>query len=377
MGSPALRSLARLVVLVAFIFVIVSAFLGPPSVTFNVAPWVLYITFWVGLVPASLLLGPVWRIVNPLRTIHRLVARAARLDPATGLVASRDGAGPWPAAGVLAGFAWIELVFVERDDPVVVGTLLVGYAVGHLVAALVFGEDWFARGDGFEVYSTVVARLSPFGRRTDGRLVLRNPLDGLETVRRDSGTVAVAVVLLGATAYDGLTRTQVWQRMLADPERAMLPGTLGLFATVGLVAGLYVGATSLAGHVIRPPRSDLPPRFAHSLVPLVVGYAVAHYFSLFAFDGQQPLRILSDPLGSGADYLGTATWDVNYTWVSPRGIALVQVGAILLGHLVAVVAAHDRAVRLLPGPAALRAQFPLLGAMVIFTVGRITLLLGA
>ena len=36
------------------------------------------------------------------------------------------------------------------------------------------------RGDGFEVYSTLVGRLSPFGRRTDGRLVVRNPLENLD-----------------------------------------------------------------------------------------------------------------------------------------------------------------------------------------------------
>jgi hypothetical protein len=27
-----------------------------------------YILFWVGLAPASVLLGPVWKLLNPLRT---------------------------------------------------------------------------------------------------------------------------------------------------------------------------------------------------------------------------------------------------------------------------------------------------------------------
>lgn len=53
------------------------------------------------------------------------------------------------------------------------------YAVAHVIARILFGETWFERGDGFEVYSSMVARASPLGRRAEGQLVLRNPLDGL------------------------------------------------------------------------------------------------------------------------------------------------------------------------------------------------------
>ena len=48
-----------------------AALAGPGETERNLAPWALYVTFWVGLVPASLLLGPVWRVVNPLRLLHR------------------------------------------------------------------------------------------------------------------------------------------------------------------------------------------------------------------------------------------------------------------------------------------------------------------
>ncbi|MCW2620388.1 MAG: hypothetical protein JWR28_3537, partial [Modestobacter sp.] len=105
------------------------------------------------------------------------------------------------------------------------------------------------------------------------------------------------------------------------------------------------------------------------------GYALAHYFSLLVLDGQLTWILASDPFRTGLDLFGTAGNAVNYTAISPRTISLVQVSAIVLGHVLGVVLAHDRAVRVAPGRA-LVAQYPLLVVMVLFTVGGLGLLLG-
>ncbi len=55
----------------------------------------------------------------------------------------------------------------------------------------------------------------------------------------------------------------------------------------------------------------------------------------------------------------------------------MQVLAVVTGHLLGVVAAHDRAVRLFRGPAAMLAQLPLLNVMVGYTVGGLFLLFAA
>jgi hypothetical protein len=250
---------------------------------------------------------------------------------------------------------------------------LVLYATAQLIAALWFGPGWFARGDGFEVYSTLLGRLAPLGRRSDGRLVLRNPLDGAEGTPPLPGLAAVVVVLVGSTAFDGVTRTQWWQD---GPGLAGdgLNATLGLVNTVGLVAALYAGVTLLSGRI--SGTGDGPRIYAHSVVPIAAGYAVAHYFSLLLLDGQLTWILASDPFRTGLDLFGTAGDEVDYTAVSPRVISLVQVGAILLGHVLGVVLAHDRAVRVAPAGRALVAQYPLLLVMVIFTVGGLALLLG-
>jgi hypothetical protein len=113
--------------------------------------------------------------------------------------------------------------------------------------------------------------------------------------------------------------------------------------------------------------------FAHTLVPIAAGYAIAHYFSQLVFDGQQTLILASDPFATGVNLLGTARGSIDYSVVSTSTIATVQVTAIVLGHLVAAVGAHDRAVRLLPGKSAMRTQYPLVAAMVALTMGAVGL----
>jgi hypothetical protein len=92
------------------------------------------------------------------------------------------------------------------------------------------------------------------------------------------------------------------------------------------------------------------------------------------FIGQSTLIQLSDPLGTGADWLGTANLVVDGTFRGAALVALIQVTAIVVGHVLAVVLAHDRAVRLLPHRHAVVGQLPMLLLMVGYTVGGLALL---
>ena len=373
--GPVLELVARAVVLALTLLVVALALFGPLSANDNLAPFVLYVTLWVGLIPASLLLGPVWAEVNPLRTLHAGLARVTGPAPAADRL---PALGYWPAALALLCFVWLELVLPERADPRTVGVFLVLYGVAQLVGGLWFGAGWFARADAFEVYSTLLGRLAPFGRRTDGRLVVRSPIDGADGLRPERGLVAVVMVLLGSTGFDGLSRTQFWQ---AGPGQnaylSAVPGTLGLFAMIGLATLLFVGATVLGGLLAGGPAARQPVLFAHSLIPIAAGYAIAHYFSLLLLDGQATWILASNPFGfDGVDLFGTYGRAVDYTAVSPRTIANVQVGAIVLGHVVGVVLAHDRAVRESSHRSTL-GQVPLVAVMVAFTVGGLALLLSS
>ncbi|MFG2089427.1 hypothetical protein [Spirillospora sp. NPDC048824] len=380
LDAAALTRAGRVLALAAAAFVVAVAFAGPRATGANLAPWALYVTFWVGLVPASVLLGPVWRRVNPLRTLHAVLCAATRTSPA-GRRALPPRLGYWPAAAWLTGFVWLELVAPNRSDPRVVGTLILAYAAVNLALAWWFGRDWFTGGDGFEAYSTLLARMCPLGRRGGAAplqrpapatgppagstrpLVLRTPLTGLMTGTAEPGLTAAACVLIGSTGFDGLTRTTYW-RDNVDPS-SVPAGTLGLAAAIAAVAALYTAALRLSGRLTGQDSAALPGRFAATLLPIALGYTVAHYFSFLVLEGQTTFILLGDPFGTGLDLFGTAGNRVDHDLAGPTLTAQVQVNAIVLGHIAGTVAAHDLALR---SPArALRGQLPIAAVMIALT----------
>src|SRR5205823_6169160 len=129
----------------------------------------------------------------------------------------------------------------------------------------------------FEVYSSLIARLSPWGRRDDGRLAVRSPLAGAISTPAVAGLAAVVVVLLGSTAFDGLSRTVFWQNG-PGADNGTLAGTLGMLAMIALVAALYLTGTWLSERLAGQPPRVQPGRYAATVIPIALGYTVAHYF---------------------------------------------------------------------------------------------------
>ena len=109
--------------------------------------------------------------------------------------------------------------------------------------------------------------------------------------------------------------------------------------------------------------------FAHTLIPIALAYLVAHYFSAFLYQQQaQFTYILSDPLGHGSDLFGTAGGGINYGIVGSNTVWYVQVGALVIGHVVALTLAHDRALKVYDNLRyASRSQYFMLAVMVGFT----------
>ena len=71
--------------------------------------------------------------------------------------------------------------------------------------------------------------------------------------------------------------------------------------------------------------------------------------TLFILEGQRTLIYLSDPLSNGANVFGTGLLAVNTGITNHSGtIAVIQVLAVVCGHLMGVISAHDRAVALFP-----------------------------
>ncbi|MFF0475787.1 hypothetical protein [Streptomyces sp. NPDC004284] len=356
--APATRTALRLLGAALALLFLLHLLLGPDDPDRNPAPGALYVLLWVGLVPASLLLGPVWRLLNPLRAVHALrPPRNPRPLPAA--------LGIRPAAAGLLLFTWLELV---APDNASTATLLIALAVHtavQLLGAARYGADWFARADPFEAYSSLLARLSPLGRRADGRLVLRSPFHGLDSTPQTPGLVATVCVLLGSTAYDGISDNPRWITTLQTSSLGRVPtATLGLLAAIALAAACY-GLCAGALRLMNPGLTTPLASFAHSLLPIALGYLVAHYFSLLVTEGPRTVIMAAgtDNAPSPAPPLG------------PGGLATLQVAAIVTGHVLGVIAAHDRSVRLFPPARAVAGQLPLFVLMIAYTLGGIGLLI--
>ena len=348
-----------------------------------------YVLVWVGIVPFSLFFGPVVRAVSPVRTINLVLARVTGGDPATGLLEYPARLGYWPAALGIFAFVWQELVNPQSAYLGSVRLWLAVYVAVMLIGGALFGDVWFERADPFEAYSSLLARLSVWGRSDGtptGRLVVRAPLKNLATIVPRPGLVALVAVLFGSTAFDTYKDQLQWVNFVQQVDlSSVLVNTLGLLGFCLVVAGTFTVAAMSTGvehpsgpgdtHGVR--RRELPGLFAHSLVPIIVGYMAAHYLSYFVEQGQTTLIQLSDPMVRGDNYLLTGTWSVNY-WLSfhPTLLAVLKVLAIVLGHMVGVVVAHDRAISLLPKRHHVTGQLGMLVVMVGYTVTGLYLLMG-
>lgn len=288
----------------------------------NPAARVVLEDLWLVLVPASLLLGPVWRLVSPLRPLAAGLAWLSGdlRDQATRPVPDRLGW--WPAAVGLLVFAWAGLVLGGRPFALVL--LLGTYALVELGAVTRYGRRWLARGDPLEAYSRLLGLMAPLQRDAGGRLRLQSPRGGLAATSNAPGLPALVGVAIASDLIDAVAGTQAWHGLALGRGQAALALTAGLAATAVVIGLASAVATRHAGLSI-------------ALLPLVAGWAAGHQLSV----------------------------------VSP----LLGLAAFVAGHLGALVVASDRAVARY-GPKAGAAQLEFRALVLALLAGGLVLRFG-
>ena len=272
-SSRALAVAARVLGMAFFLYVGAAAVFGKDSLI-NPFLGTFYVLLWVGLVPASLVFGEFFKAVSPARTIAMLFARISGVPDGLGLYAYPARLGYWPAAAGLFAFVWLELVYPGSTDLGPVRLWVAAYLGIMLIGSAVWGTTFLARADPIEGYSSLVARLSVWGRR-DGRLVIRSPLANLDTLVARPGLVAVVGILFGSTAFDSFRESTPWLQLVQSMSASrVLPDTVALVCFSAGVALVLTLATMDTGVTSETPRRALPDLFAHSVVPIIVGYIV-------------------------------------------------------------------------------------------------------
>jgi hypothetical protein len=377
--SSVFRVALRVFGFAVFLWALMSAVLGK-DVVINPFFGMFYVLLWVGIVPLSLLFGPFYKAISPVRTINLLFAKVSGSDPGEGLFRYPERLGHWPAAFGLYAFVWMELVYPFSTQLGPLRLWYAAYIAAMLLGGALFGNTFYEKADPFEVYSTLVGHLSVWSRDPESdAIVVRTPMANLARVPPLPGLVAVVAVMFGSTAFDSFKDSSVWlQHIQSSTLSPLLQNNLMLFGFCATVALLFSVATAATGVGKDQRRTALPSLFAHAMAPIIVGYVTAHYLSYLLEQGQTTLIQMSDPLTRGDNYLGTGNWSVNY-WLSYHKtlLATIKVLGVVVGHVLGVVAAHDRAVKLLPKKHQLTGQLPLLIVMVSFTVSGLYLLFAA
>jgi hypothetical protein len=209
---------------------------------------------------------------------------------------------------------------------------------------------------------------------TDDGLRLRLPGAALTEPRPSvPGSTAFVVALLWVTTFDGLVATPAWNafaRSLLSPVVPAGPAggvVVAAFYLVALLVGFggFLAAYRLAadrsratvGSLLTP--AAIERRLAPSLLPIAAGYHVAHFLGYALTLSPALVAALVDPFGAGAARVA----------VLPPWFGTLQLGFVVVGHLLAVWVAHAIAMDLFPGVLRpIRSQYPFVVVMVGYTM---------
>jgi len=359
------RLLLRTVGLIGWLWVVAQGIAGGVSPA-DVTTLFLWVYGWVGLALISAFIGPAWHWLDPFTTLHDLGAAVlGRLGVASWPTAEMPVAlRRWPAIIGLIFFIWLELVG-NGGGPRSLFIVLVGYSAFTLAMMAQFGRDeWRRYGETFSVWFGILGRLAPFaltGNEAEGRVARRPFASGLLLPGWTREEVILIALGTASILFDGLSQTQPWFDVFGAPDVPVK--TLQLFGWLALLVAAALLVSRLVG----------VPATAAGLLPIAVGYLIAHYFTYLAIDGQRIIVAIADPFQQGWDLgnFGWAFYEPSSAWLPPGFVWTVQLAAVVGGHMLGawggqVVAARESgAVR--GAPEHRRRQVPLAAIMVALT----------
>jgi len=399
-ASRIVRLFLRLFTVFMLVLVVVAGIIGDADPFKNIAPTTGWVIWWVGFAYVSGMLGDLWALVNPWRTVFEWAEwLLARLQAGKRLGLNREypeRLGSWPAAVFFVWFIWAELIWPASDTPAKLAQMIITYSVITWTGMLLFGNrNWLRHGEVFTVLFGMLARFAPteyIAERNEWNL--RPWAVGLLPDKPMSVSLTVFVLLmLSSVTFDGLLATPLWGEiaqwmLMSDLLRPLIlllqditGNAIAAISTIALVVFLllfqmmYVLFCGFM-YVATPARAraglsigELARLFVLSLVPIALAYHLAHYLSFLLIVGQYMIPLASDPFGFGWDLFGTKLYFPDIGIVNAKFVWITSVIAIVTGHIIAVWLAHVVALRRFgDSKAALRSQIPMLFLMVAYTM---------
>ncbi|MFB6104786.1 MAG: hypothetical protein ABEJ57_06865 [Halobacteriaceae archaeon] len=355
-----LRPLLQVGSVGALVVVVAVGLVGPRTPTTNLTILVVWAGWWAGYTASVYLVGNTWPVLNPWRAIATAVPGGRWWD-------LPDDIGAWPSVVGLLALVFVEVVTPAAADPRLLTGLILAYTAVTVIGAVGVGPTvWFERIDSIARVFRLYGAIAPIQHTANGLRVRlpTTPLTDADTP--PTGETRFVIAVLWATTFDGLVSTPAWETAISPLVTAGVPALL-VYA-VGMVAGfgLFLYAYRLAARRARQAADSYVDPTAigawliPSLLPIAAGYHLAHFLGYF-------VSLSPALLGAvGAPVTGPRTVTVL---VLPGWWPVLQLGVVLLGHLLAVWVAHAIALDLFPGRLrAIRSQAPFVVAMVLYTV---------
>ncbi len=411
----ALIGVVRILGAVVLVLLVAAGLVGVNRPLENISPTFVWVIFWVGMGYITALLGNVWAIVNPWKTIYEWAEKAAGTPSGPMFLYPREW-GAWPAVALFFVFVWLENVYASAAAPLNLSILVVLYSLVTWAGMLLFGKHvWLRNGEIFSVLFGFFARFSPTEMRVPESRVCRScslecePYEGdcvdcLECFhlagsmgamrevnlrpyavgltlpgRLSTARAAFVVLMLASVTFDGLSETRLWrsvQNTFYSTASAVNPDALGVIDTFGIAAVLMAFAVvylAFSWGIRQMSGEDagvaaIARVFVLSLVPIALAYNLAHFIGYLLIQGQLIIPLASDPFGLGWNLLGTSGYMLDLKLIGAKGVWYISVAAIVLGHVASVYVAHVVSLgRPVSRTAALRGQYAMLALMVLYT----------
>lgn len=363
-----------------FLGLVLVGLFGSRDPMHNLMTLVFWTGIWIAVPLGSMLMGNLWRSINPWTAPVRIARTLLGRTGSVGL----HRLGHWPAVLFYAGFVWFQLVSMSPDDPSVLATTALTYWGVIFALAVAEGEDWLEQGEFLTVLMGYLAKVAPFWLEVDGhRARLMRGWPGAQVMRMaplSVSAMAFITLALSALTFDGLMETFWWHAVIGEnPLEPTGRSAVRVVNTLGLLAVWALTMAAIWG-VIRAGQAIGGARFATgpimlSFLAIAAGYHAAHYLVTLLTAGQYTLAALNDPLFRGDAILGLEPFFVSFGFLTDQTlmplIYAAQFAAILGAHLLAVLLSlrlvgHMRAVAHLP-MTALMVGYTVLGLWLLST----------
>lgn len=333
---------------------------GPRSPRESIVPNIIWVIWNIGFVYFVMVFGNMWPSIHPAAL--RFWNGKKRWHPYIGV---------WPAVVLFLFYRWIENISDHTENPRALATFIIAYLIVTAIGMHRFGtKTWLHNADPFGVFFRLIGLSAPFQKSKNSQCIaIHVPGAGLlKTKAVHFSETCFVMAMLGTIAFDGLKGTELWAGMFSPTPFAQ---TIGMAAVIIIMLVVYICACVLSELFSgREGRHPLPfLEYAFALLPIAIGYEIAHYIYFFLAESQTFLVLMSDPMGTGSNIFGTALNTVRYDFFSPETLWNIQIMVIVLGHVFSVFIAHIIALHIYGNRfMALRSQLPILLLMIAYTV---------